>query len=181
MIYPGALTYSVNLEAVLYFSREILPRVRRQIPEAQLFVTGSYEGIPPQRLPRGDGLTLTGHLPDVRRAVAESSICVVPLLRGGGTRLKVLEAMALGTPVISTSKGVEGLEVTPGVHVQIADRPDQFVSAVVRLLEDPERGRAMATQARELIRERYTWDRIGDLIERVLERAVSMEPHHVRT
>ena len=80
--------------------------------------------------------TLTGNLPDVRPAIAGSAVCVVPLRIGGGTRLKILQAMALGTPVVSTSKGAEGLDVTPGRDILIGDTPDAFAAQVVRLLND---------------------------------------------
>jgi len=93
---------------------------------------------------------------------------VVPLRVGGGTRLKILEALALGTPVVSTSLGAEGLEVTPGVDILIADEPTEFADATLRLLEDPALRAQLAANGRRLVRRRYDWDQIGEQLDRFL-------------
>lgn len=108
IIYPGALTYSANLDAVTWFTRAIWPEVRRQRPQTTFLVTGRTEGVSPSALAElgaVPGLRLTGYLSDVRPTLAGAAACVVPLRQGGGSRLKVLEAMALGVPVLSTAKG----------------------------------------------------------------------------
>ncbi|MCC6956043.1 MAG: glycosyltransferase, partial [Anaerolineales bacterium] len=99
----------------------------------------------------------TGYLDDIRPVVAQSWACVVPLRIGGGTRLKILEAMALRTPVVSTSKGAEGLGAQDGVHLLIADEPHAFAEQVVRLLNSPELRENLAQNARQLVEEKFRW------------------------
>lgn len=171
LVYSGALTYSVNFDAVDFFLREVFPLIQAKRPNVRLSVTGKFEGVPIDRLPANDGLILTGYLDDVRPTIAQSWACVVPLRVGGGTRLKILEALALGTPVVSTSRGAEGLEVTPGEDLLIADEPAEFADATLRLLEDPALRAELAASGRRLVRGRYDWDQIGEELDRFL--------HHV--
>jgi glycosyltransferase involved in cell wall biosynthesis len=173
VIYPGSLTYSANLDAVTWFLDSMLPIVRRDLPDVDVWVTGA---VGDARLPDvfADARpTLTGNLPDVRPAIAGSAVCVVPLRLGGGTRLKILQAMALGTPVVATSKGAEGLDVTPGRDILIGDTPDAFAAHVIRLLNDPGLADTLSTAARALVRSRYTWARCGAILDEVVQRAVT--------
>jgi glycosyltransferase involved in cell wall biosynthesis len=173
LIYPGALTYRANLEAMSYFLRSIFPLIRTRRPAAVIRITGKAEGVPLDQLPTGNGVVLTGFLDDVRPAVAQSCVCVVPLNMGGGTRLKILEAMALGTPVVSTSKGAEGLGVVPGQDLLIADEPTEFAEAVVNLLEDHQLRQMLSLNGRDLVRSKYDWDKIGQQYETILRRLVN--------
>lgn len=179
LIYNGALTYSANLDAMHCFLESIFPLVRAQVPEAQLKITGSTQGVNTTGLPLGDHVTLTGYLPDIRPAVAGAWACVVPLRVGGGTRLKILEAMALGTPVVATSKGAEGLDVQNEKHLLLADTPEEFAAAVVRLLREPGLRDSLSGQARRLVAERYNWSvispRFMDLVTRVARQS-NLEP-----
>lgn len=122
------------------------------------------------------GVHFTGHLSDVRDVVASSDVCVVPLRICGGTRLKILEAMALGTPVVATSKGAEGLEVTDGVDILIADSPEAFAAAVARVMGGPALRERLVLNARDLIARDDTWDRIGAQLEAVLAEVVGVGP-----
>jgi glycosyltransferase involved in cell wall biosynthesis len=112
---------------------------------------------------------LTGHLDDVRATVAGSWACVVPLRKGGGTRVKILEAMALGTPVVSTTKGAEGLDVRDGVHLLLADTAADFAAQTVRLLGSRPLRDALAVAARRLVEERYEWRTIGARLCEVID------------
>jgi len=172
LIYPGALTYSANFDAMEFFLRDVFPLVKAQRPDASLRITGGYNGVPVERLPLGDGAELTGYLDDIRPAVAQSWGCVVPLRVGGGTRLKILESMALGTPVISTSKGAEGLEVTHEENILIADAPDDFAQAVLRLLRDEDLRARLSANGRRLVEERYSWETCARQLERLLYQVV---------
>jgi len=125
-----------------------------------------------ERLPLGSGAELTGYLDDIRPAVAQSWACVVPLRVGGGTRLKILEAMALGTPVISTSKGAEGLDVTHEENVLIADSPNDFAQAVLRVLEDKTLRTKLSANGRRLVEERYSWKMCASQLEQLLHQVV---------
>jgi len=111
---------------------------------------------------------LTGYLDDIRPAVVQSWACIVPLRIGGGTRLKILEAMALGTPAVSTSKGAEGLAVTHDKDILIADEPADFAEAVLCLLDDVGLRQRLAANGRRLVEERYSWDAIALELERLL-------------
>lgn len=179
LIYPGALTYSANFDAIQYFLCDIFPRVKARHPNASLRITGRSDGVPIEQLPLGNGAELTGYLNDIRPAVAQSWMCVVPLRVGGGTRLKILEAMALGTPVVSTSKGAEGLEVTPGADILIADEPAAFAHAVLRLLDDPALRAKLSANGRRLVEERYSWEtsarQLEQLLHQVAERRRGVE------
>ncbi len=161
LIYNGALTYEANFDAVAYFLQDIFPLVRARRPHVHLRVTGKTEGVPLERLPPGAGLTLTGYLDDIRPAVARAWMTVVPLRKGGGTRLKILESLALGTPVVTTSKGAEGLDLQDGQHLLIADTPRDFAAAVIRLLEDPALRSRLAENGRRRVNALYDWEKVG--------------------
>ncbi len=169
LVFPGALTYEANFEAMRFFLGEIFPRIRRARPQATLYITGRTDGVDLRRLSLGDGVALTGYLPDVRPRVARSAVCIAPLTLGGGTRIKILEAMALGTPVVATSKGAEGLEVTPGRDLLIADDPEAFAGAVVRVLEDADLRAALSAAGRRRAAD-YDWRIIGQQLNAFLKR-----------
>lgn len=161
LIYPGAVTFSANLDAVTYFIHDVLPLVRHTFPQARFIVTGGAGDVDISALAAQPGVTFTGYLPDVAAAVREAQAAVVPLRVGGGTRLKVLEAMALGTPVIATRKGVEGLDVRPGANILLADTPDEIADAVATLFRDSALRVGLAANARRLVEENYDWAVIG--------------------
>lgn len=161
MVYAGAPTFGANLEAVRWFAAEVLPAVRASRPGARFVVTGRVDSLPPESLPVASGLTYAGYLDDVRPAIASSWCSVIPLRRGGGTRLKVLESLALGTPVVSTSKGVEGLDLVPGEEVLVADTAEAFAATVIDLMQDAPRRAALAVAGRRAVEERYDWQPIA--------------------
>jgi glycosyltransferase involved in cell wall biosynthesis len=161
MVYSGAPTFGANREAVQWFASDVLPLLRAQRPEARLVVTGRVDTLPPESLPQAAGLSYSGYLEDVRPAIAGAWCTVVPLRRGGGTRLKVLESLALGTPVVSTAKGVEGLDLVAGKEVVVADSADGFANALVELMADPARRHALAAAGRQAVEARYDWKPIA--------------------
>ena len=174
LVFSGSLHYYANWEAVDFFLREIHPRIRLQVPGVSLTVTGRHDGTLPGTATLREKVTFTGFVEDVRPYVAGSAVAIVPLRQGGGTRVKVLEAMALGVPVVSTSKGIEGLDVKPGQHVLVADEPADFAKAVVRALQDGDLRQSLVAEARRLVETRYDWRMIGrkmnELVEKVLPR-----------
>jgi polysaccharide biosynthesis protein PslH len=154
LIYTGAMSYIANFDAMCWFVAKIFPVIKQAIPSARLLITGN----PGERsLPRHDGVELTGQVADIRPLVASADVSVVPLRLGGGTRLKVLEAMALGTAVVSTRKGAEGLAVAANTHLLVEDAPKAFAEAVVRLLRDKGLRRELTANARRLVAEKYDW------------------------
>ena len=173
IIYPGSVTFSANLDAVSYFVRDVWPGIRARHPDLEFVVTGHLGDVDVSGLAATDGVRFTGNLEDVSPVISESLACVVPLRAGGGTRLKVLQAMALGTPVVSTSKGIEGIDVQPEEHVLVADTADAFVARTLELVEDPERGERLATVAFDRVRASYTWDRSAAILAEHLQRVAA--------
>ena len=175
LIYTGAVTYNANYDAVAYFIREIWPLVRGRYPQAMFTVTGDTGSVDVSDLAAVEGVTFSGYLPSVAEAVRQQWAVVAPLRVGGGTRLKILEAMALGTPVIATSKGAEGLDVRSGDNILIADTPQAFADAISRLFEDAALRTRLAAAGRELVERDYDWgalaSRLIDLVEWMLSDA----------
>lgn len=171
VIFSGSFRYAANHNAVVWYLEHVHSDVLAKFPEARLTVTGDHANLP---LPAVQGVTMTGYVDDVRSLIAGSAVSIVPILEGGGTRLKILEAMALGTPVVSTSKGAEGLDVVDGKHLLIADTPHLFAEAVVRLLGDGGLRRRISSDAYDLVRAKYDWalvmPRFLDLVETVARR-----------
>ena len=149
----------------------VRPALQARGIEARLTVTGSLTASTgPRACRRGPGCT-TGLVQDIDRAIAASAVCVVPLTEGGGTRLKVLHAMAVGTPVVSTRKGVEGLGLEPGRDVLVADGADAFADAVQRVLTDGARRSRLAARGMRVVEERFTWAHSGRALDRALTSA----------
>ncbi len=173
LVYSGSPTYAPNRDATTFFAADILPRLRERIPDAWLAITGTTEGVSLDDLTAVPGVTFTGWLADIRSYIAASRVCVVPLRQGGGTRLKILEAMALGTPVVATTKGAEGLDLTTGEDILIADDPDAFADATARLLTDDTLYARIAAHAKETVATRYDWEIIGTEMLDTLTRLTS--------
>jgi glycosyltransferase involved in cell wall biosynthesis len=141
-----------------YFCRDILPRIREAEPSATLSIIGRAPTPAVQRLSQQhEGVEVTGRVDDVRPHVRRGAVYVVPLRIGGGTRLKIFEAMAMGKAVVSTTVGAEGLPVTPGTDIAIADEPQAFADAVIRLIRDTAARQALEVRARQLVVDRYDW------------------------
>lgn len=157
LIYTGTMKYKPNEEAILYFCREILPAVRAAIPAVTLKIVGTS---PPGniRALASECVQVTGWVEDVRPHLAAASLVIVPLLSGGGSRLKITEALAMGKAVVSTSMGAEGLELHHGRHLLIANDPADFANAVIQLLGNPQRRESLGDEGRRKVIERYGWD-----------------------
>lgn len=158
IVFTGSLDYYPNEQAVLSFARQCWPLIRERVPGAEWWIVGRNPPRSVQRLARLPGVTVTGTVPDVRPYLARASVVVVPLLIGSGTRLKILEALAMRKAVVSTTLGAEGLAVASGRHLLLADTPEDFVSAVVLLFEDTRRRRALAEAGRCLVEQAYSWE-----------------------
>ncbi len=175
LIFSGALTYHANFWAVSFFLEEIWPLIKKERLDVILRVTGKTEGVSLKDLPNQTGVIFTGYLDDVRPAIAQSWVSIVPLHIGGGTRLKILEAMALGTPVVSTSKGAQGLDVTHGENILLADEPAEFAACVLRLLQDSQLRKRLREEGQQFVRAGYGWDAIGQRFDNFLQRVAGRE------
>jgi sugar transferase (PEP-CTERM/EpsH1 system associated) len=170
LIITGTVGYYPNLDGIRWFLRDIFPLVKQEHPEATLHVVGQLNEYAEKAIGRPDSVVLTGRVPDVRPYVMQSQVFVVPLRIGGGTRLKVLEAMAQGIPIVSTSIGCEGIEVEDGKHLLIADSPGEFAGAIDSLLRDPALRDRVCANARRLVVDSYDWESIARKLEGVYER-----------
>jgi glycosyltransferase involved in cell wall biosynthesis len=173
LVFNGPLMYAPNAEAMRFFVTEVWPKVRRERPHATLMITGKSDGADLSWLPSDGSVRMCGYLEDVRPAVAGSWLSVVPLCTGGGTRLKILEALALGTPVVSTWKGAEGLDLAPGREVLIADEPGELAARTLQVLRDPALRERLSRNGRQAVEERYGWQRIGSDMDAWLRSVVA--------
>jgi sugar transferase (PEP-CTERM/EpsH1 system associated) len=165
LVFTGTMDFRPNVDAVLWFARRVLPRVRAEVPEAHFFVVGQRPHRWLDGLRSDPAVTLTGWVEDVRPYIARAAVYVAPLRIGGGTRLKLLEAMATGKPVVSTRLGAEGYPVTHGHELLLADTPVDFAAAVVALLRAPERRAELGRVARAFAERHYDWRNIVPRLE----------------
>jgi sugar transferase (PEP-CTERM/EpsH1 system associated) len=170
LVFTGSMDWLPNEDAMLYFVREILPRIRQLEPGATLGVVGRAPTPAVRRLASEAGIEVTGRVDDVRPYIDAAAVYVVPLRIGGGTRLKIFEAMSMAKAVVSTTIGAEGLPVHHGVNIVIADEPASFAEAVVRLIRDPAGRRRLEAAARQLVVERYDWSAVARDFEEALDR-----------
>lgn len=172
LIYSGALSYSANFDAMYFFLSEMFPQIVARAPRTKLLITGSTKNVPLERLPNRENVVFTGYVEDIRAVIGASWVSIAPLRLGGGTRLKVIESLALGVPVVATSKGVEGLELKRNEEVLVADTPQEFVEATLALLTNPDL-RARLSLAGRRAASRYDWSLTGRYLNRLLAEMVS--------
>ncbi len=165
VVFTGKMDYRPNVDAVLWFAREIWPRLRARVPAAEGLIVGQKPTPAVRALHGQAGLVVTGAVEDTRPYIARAGVYVAPLRMGGGTRFKLLEAMALGRPIVSTTVGAEGFPVTSGQELILADEPASFAEAVADLLGDEPRARALAAAGRAFVRARYDWRVIIPAVE----------------
>ena len=158
-----------NVNAVLYFSDEIYPSIKEKIPDIKLYIVGRNPPEKIRQLTLDESIIVTGYVEDVRPYLSKSSIIVVPMLSGTGIKNKILEPMAMKKPVISTSIGARGLDVTSGDNIVIADHPMEFAINVVELLNDERLRRKIACNGRKLVEIKYSWEKMSDMLNNVLE------------
>jgi glycosyltransferase involved in cell wall biosynthesis len=171
LIFSGSFKYRANYDAMQWFIREVHPRILARIPDVKLIITGDHDNLP---LPPGKNVELTGYVKDIRSLIASGTVSLAPLWVGGGTRLKIIEAMALGVPVVATSKGSEGLCAVDGEHLLIADDPGTFAECVLSLLENSSRREHLAVNARRLVENHFSWSatlpHVVQLVEAVAQK-----------
>ena len=172
LVWVGGFHHYPNCEAVRFFLEDIYPRIRQEKAETKLYVVGS--GVPDwlRRLATGDpSIVLTGYVDDPLPYIQRAAVFVAPILSGGGTKLKVLEAMAVGKAIVSTSIGVEGIEGKDQEHFMVADTPEAFSSKVVSLLNDHVSRERLGANARKRAMEKYDWEAICEAISGIYQSA----------
>ncbi|HEX4824872.1 MAG TPA: glycosyltransferase [Candidatus Polarisedimenticolaceae bacterium] len=173
LVFVGGLNWYPNSRAVRWFLDEIYPRIRARVPACVLTVVGKD---PPADIARAaeaiGAVRLTGEVDDIRPFVSESDVYVCPMQDGGGTRLKILDALAQGKPLVATRMAVEGIPLQDGVHALLADEPVAFAEAVVKLLEDRDRARSLADAGRDFVVQRFGWPHIGERLRMAYDAAL---------
>jgi polysaccharide biosynthesis protein PslH len=172
ILFTGTMNYRPNRDAALYFVRDILPRIHRRFPDASLTICG--QSPPPEVAALAcEQVMVTGRVPDVQPYLADATVVVAPLRVGAGTRLKILEAMAMSRPVVTSTIGCEGIDVSGGSHVLIADAPDEFADAVCHLLAEPALRQRLGREGRRLVEGRYGWEAAAARLDELHSRCVA--------
>lgn len=169
LVFVGSMDWMPNIDGVAWFVNKVLPLIKRKLPDCSLAVVGRTPRREVTELAeRESGIRITGTVADVRPWLWGSKVSIVPLRIGGGTRLKIYEAMAAGTPVVSTTIGAEGLDISPGENILIADEPEAFAEACVRLISDRDERSRLANAARQHVETKHSWEAAAVEFERAL-------------
>jgi glycosyltransferase involved in cell wall biosynthesis len=170
LVFTGTMDFRPNIDAVTWFASEIWPLIRAQKPQAHFTIVGRRPTQAVQNLAQIAGIEVTGNVPDARPYVQRSAVYVVPMRIGGGVRFKVLEALALGKAVVTTSMGADGIPLTPGQTALIANQPAVFAQAVITLLNDPTRRHQLGVvKGHSFVSTHFDWNKITPLLDTVLE------------
>ncbi|RLC79913.1 MAG: glycosyl transferase family 1 [Chloroflexi bacterium] len=164
IIFVGSMNWLPNIEGVRWFYHKIFPLIKKEIPEAVLYIIGKKPSREIQML-KGKDVVVTGFVEDVREYMAKAKVFIVPLKAGSGIRIKILNALAMGKAVVSTSIGCEGIEVDNGKNIYIANTPKDFAQKVIRLLNDKKERQRLGKEGLKLIKEKYQWEQIAEQIE----------------
>ena len=167
ILFLGAMFYAPNIDAVRFFLREVFPLIRREAPAARLLIVGRAPVPEVRKLHDGRSVLVTGEVPDVAPHYHQATIVITPIRYGGGTRIKILEALAHAKAVVSTSAGAEGLDVEPGRHLLIADSPSQFAQACLKLIRNPSLRRKLGDEGLNLVRDKYQWTSIERRVQEI--------------
>ena len=170
LVFIGSMDWLPNVDGIRHFVQDVLPLIRLHRPETSLAIVGRTPSASILELARRDPhLVVTGTVPDIRPYLWGASVSIVPLRIGGGTRLKIYESMAANVPVVSTSVGAEGLDLTSPEVIRLADTPENFAGQCVSLLENPAERARLAAAARQLVTSRFSWERVARSFDRILE------------
>lgn len=176
IVFTGAMDYFPNVDAVCHFAREIWPTIRREVPDASFTIVGSHPADAVLRLAELPGITVTGSVPDVRAFLSRAAVSVAPVRIARGVQNKVLEAMAMGLPVVASREAFEGVRATPGEDLFVENNPARFATRVIRILRNPHLAVRLAGNARRVIQQRYDWDLNMSLLEGLVEKAALRAP-----
>ena len=167
LIYIGSMDWYPNEDAVAFFADEVLPQIHAEVPEVKFSIVGGNPSARVQKLAEKEGVVVTGRVPEIKPYFAEATVFVVPLRIGSGTRLKILEALAMGKAIVSTSVGAEGLDLKDGEEIFIANEPTVFAEAVTGLLKDPSLRRRIGESGRARVEQDYDWRSISEKLHQL--------------
>ncbi len=178
IVFTGSMDWLPNDDAITYFCDAILPLIWQKDPQIKLYVVGKKPSASVKKLSQSDPrVIVTGRVDDVRPYVERSRIFIVPLRIGGGTRLKILEAMSMRKAIVSTTIGAEGIECQDGLNIALADTPESFAAKIIELSKDPNRVSAMGQKGHELVTQKYDWNIIGEKLITIYKEAIHARRH----
>ena len=167
--FVGRMDYFPNINGILYFANEILPIIRRTVPRTELRIVGSNPGRKVRNLARIPGVSVSGHVPDVRPYLVDATVSVAPLRIARGTQNKILEAMALGIPTVATSEAAKGVRCVPGEHLLVADGPDAFADQVIKVIQNTALQKTLSEAGRRQVEQVHSWARSMDVLDDILK------------
>ena len=168
IVFLGRMDYFPNIDGAEYFTRQIFPIIRSRLPDVTLRLVGSDPTQAVRSLAALPGVTVTGHVQDVRPYVLDATVAVAPLRLARGTQNKILESMALGIPVVATAVAAKGVGAIPGRHLLVADEPQQFAAEVIRVLENEALRQSLAESACRRVQEAHSWERSMQTLDSIL-------------
>jgi sugar transferase (PEP-CTERM/EpsH1 system associated) len=171
IVFVGRMDYFPNIDGAEYFARQILPIIRCRFPDATLQLVGSDPTQAVRGLAMVPGVTVTGHVPDVRPYVLDATVTVAPLRLARGTQNKILESMAMGIPVVATAAAAKGVAAIAGQHLLVSDEPNEFAAEVIRIFEDQSLRKSLSESARRQVKEAHSWPRSMQILDELLDRA----------
>jgi glycosyltransferase involved in cell wall biosynthesis len=171
--YVGSLNWLPNIDGLKWFVNEVMPLIVKSKPNVKLYVFGKNASHDVEKLNDGKNVFVKGFIEDVREVYRTAKVMVVPLLAGSGIRIKILEAMAAGKAVVSTSIGCEGIKINAGKNIMVADSPHLFAGNVVRLLNDEQLCRSIGKEASSFVSQEYSWNKMGDMFWEVYSEMVN--------
>jgi polysaccharide biosynthesis protein PslH len=175
----GTFNWLPNVEAVRFLVQNIWPLIKKVLPDSKLWIVGNAPTPEVYDYQKTDtSITITGGIPDIRDAFTNAHVLVAPVFSGKGTRYKILEAMAAGTPIVASKLAVEGLEVKDGVHVLTDNTAEGMAKLTLKVLRDPALQRRLAKNGKEFVRTRYDWEYIAQKLDRIYRELASHRQKH---
>lgn len=172
LIFAGSTDYLPNIDGIKFFHQEIWPLIKREVNDTRLIILGKNRTSKNLGIQITEDISLLGFVEDVRPHIGKAAVYIVPLRIGGGTRLKILDAMAMGKAIVSTTIGAEGIDVTHGKNILIADTPEDFSKQVIKVLNDTKLRESLGMEGRKLVEKKYSWDVIGKEMDEVYTAAL---------
>lgn len=171
LIFTGVMSYKPNIDAMRYFCKKVLPLIKNEIQDIKLYIVGKDPAEKIKQLASKE-VIVTGYVDSIRDYVKEASVYVCPLRMGSGIKNKILEAMAMGIPIVATSLSIEGIEAVQGRDIIVADKPEEFAKSVIDLISDEGKRSYLAENAKKLVQEKYNWEKVITEFEKMYENVI---------
>jgi sugar transferase (PEP-CTERM/EpsH1 system associated) len=168
IVFTGAMDYFANIDGVVWFTKEILPLIKKEIPEIRFYIVGSNPTKEVLFLSSNNGVTVTGFVPDTREYLNKATVAVAPLRIARGIQNKILEAMAMGIPVVTTPQAFEGIEAQPGRDLILGENAEKIAEGVIKLIREASLRKSLGDNARRVIENNYSWTKNLEKLDRIL-------------